>query len=105
MQVLESSRNAGFKAGQGQNSGGALMCRRPGWRLRKVATIRKHLGVVAGDLGKGTELRHRQGREDYLRPLPGNPDLGALEAEGLGQADRLAPTMLKDLRRRHIYIM
>ena len=101
---IEQERRFQGRAGS-ELGGGTLMCRRPGRRLRKVATLRKRFSEMAGDLGEGTELRRRHGREDDLCPLSGNPNLGAFEAEGLGQADCLAASVLKDFRRRHSYFL
>jgi len=77
----------------------------PGWRLRKIFGIGKLFREIAGDFGEGPELRRRHRLQDHGFAMFFDQDLGALEAEGLREADCLAAPVLEDFCGRHIYTM
>lgn len=73
------------------------------WWFWEVTSIWKPLRKVARDLGEGPELWRRQGFENDILAVFFDLHLGAVKAEGLRQAYRLAPSMLENLGRNHIY--
>ena len=71
--------------------------------FREVASVRKLLRQVAGDLGERSELWGWQRLENDLFAVLLDQDLRALKAVGLRQAHGLTPSMLEDLGGIHIY--
>ena len=81
------------------------MFRRSCGRRGKVPGVGKRVGEVTSNFGEGTEFFRGDGLEQHVVAMLFNQDLGAFEAEGLGQADSLAAPVTKDLGGDHSYKM
>ncbi len=71
----------------------------------ELTSLRKFFCEVARNLGERPKLPRRQGFENDFRAVFLDQNFRAVKPEGLRQAHRLAPSVLEDLGRNHIYTL
>ena len=79
------------------------MLRRPGRWRGKIAGIGKRFREVAGDFGERAKFFRGHGLEQDVVAMLFDQDLGAVEPEGLREADGLTASVAKDFGSEHSY--